>query len=244
MNWVRTVDLQALGMVLATPVQDWIRVVPSLDLQRNAAASLTLVPSFANTHTALRWMCQGLCGLRFEFSASCMRRFYHRFALHSTCHMCVLANLSCPRIQTWHMPFPNRNSYLLQMSAGKQVKILCIALLCFYLYISFQQKTLFSPCSKPPEMLCGKKALTLLLPHQQPHELCLFPPDPRLCLPAAAGAAGTRCRSPASCQPGLAMLLRNKSSHGLGKTDFSLGVRKRDSTGRGKLPRRDFLPGS
>ena len=169
-----------------------------------------------------------------------MRRFYHRFALHSTCHMCVLANLSCPRIQTWHMPFPNRNSYLLQMSAGKQVKILCIALLCFYLYISFQQKTLFSPCSKPPEMLCGK-ALTLLLPHQRPHELCLFPPDPRLCLLGLQEHA-------AALEPDASQVWQccceNKSSHGLGKTDFSLGVRKRDSTERGKLPRRDFLPGS
>lgn len=60
---MRTVDLQALGMVLATPLWGWIWVVPSLDLQRNAAASLMMMSSFANMHVALRQTCQGLCGL-------------------------------------------------------------------------------------------------------------------------------------------------------------------------------------
>lgn len=73
-----------------------------------------------------------------------------------------------------------------------------------------------------------------------PHPPCtppVSPPEHRLCLPVAAGAAGTHCCSRTSC-------LRNKTFTQLRKEHFTLGARKRDSTEHGKLPRRGFSLGS
>lgn len=81
-------------------------------------------------------------------------------------------------------------------------------------------------------------------PTSSPRSCVCSPPTPACMCRQLLGLQGCAAALEPAASQVWQRCQETKPSHGLEKRDFSLGVRKRDSTKCGKLPRRGFSPGS